>query len=160
MKKILLIVAVCAVTIACKAATVSWGAVNLYGPDGVNKYTGTVELLAVVAGGDIANASTVESVTASATGAVSNHTVDWTSAVVGQSYDFYYQLSSGDKSLVSSSLSAVASDVGAMTVAFGNQANYTKATGNWKDGGSVPEPTTGLLVLLGMAGLALKRKVA
>lgn len=46
-------------------------------------------------------------------------------------------------------------------IAFGSQAAGTKDASSWKSvGGSVPEPTTGLLVLLGMAGLALKRKVA
>jgi len=36
----------------------------------------------------------------------------------------------------------------------------TQMTGTWTSTASVPEPTSGLLVLLGMAGLALKRKRA
>ena len=43
-------------------------------------------------------------------------------------------------------------------------ANLVNNASNWKSFGSagpaVPEPTSGLLLLLGMAGLALKRKVA
>ena len=44
-------------------------------------------------------------------------------------------------------------------VAFGSQAAGTKVAANWTSM-SVPEPTSGLLLLLGMAGLALKRKRA
>ena len=45
----------------------------------------------------------------------------------------------------------------ATSVAFGNMATATQNAGNWA---AVPEPTSGLLLLLGMAGLALKRKRA
>ena len=54
----------------------------------------------------------------------------------------------------------VGSDAG---IAIGNLGNYFlgdtagTATGGWQ---AVPEPTSGLLLLLGMAGLALKRKIA
>ena len=49
------------------------------------------------------------------------------------------------------------SATGAKTLAWGSQASITQAAGGWT---AVPEPTSGLLLLLGMAGLALKRKVA
>ena len=49
------------------------------------------------------------------------------------------------------------SSTGIKTLAFGSQATITQAAGGWT---AVPEPTSGLLLLLGMAGLALKRKVA
>lgn len=39
----------------------------------------------------------------------------------------------------------------------GNAANYVNNASNWQD---IPEPTSGLLLLLGVAGLALKRKRA
>ena len=47
----------------------------------------------------------------------------------------------------------------ATTILFGSQATATKNAANWTSV-SVPEPTSGLLLLLGMAGLALKRKRA
>ena len=49
------------------------------------------------------------------------------------------------------------SGVGAKMFGWGNQTSYTQGAGKWS---AVPEPTSGLLLLLGMAGLALKRKVA
>ena len=42
---------------------------------------------------------------------------------------------------------------------WGSQATITQAAGGWTST-AVPEPTSGLLLLLGVAGLALKRKVA
>ena len=45
-------------------------------------------------------------------------------------------------------------------VSWGSQFDNTKTAGAWASAGSVPEPTSGLLMLIGMAGLALRRKRA
>ena len=45
------------------------------------------------------------------------------------------------------------------TMTYGTFADATAATGGWQST-DVPEPTSGLLLLLGVAGLALKRKRA
>ena len=45
------------------------------------------------------------------------------------------------------------------TIAFGSMASVTKNASSWTTM-AVPEPTSGLLLLLGVAGLALKRKRA
>ena len=46
------------------------------------------------------------------------------------------------------------------SIKWGSQLEATTASGVWGSASSVPEPTSGLLLLLGMAGLALKRKRA
>ena len=50
------------------------------------------------------------------------------------------------------------------SMAFGNMAGTTTANmflgASWQATQSIPEPTSGLLLLLGMAGLALRRKQA
>lgn len=48
----------------------------------------------------------------------------------------------------------------AATFAAANQSSFVNNAANWKSYGAVPEPTSGLLLLLGVAGLALKRKRA
>lgn len=47
-----------------------------------------------------------------------------------------------------------------ITFAAGSAASVLNNASNWKSYGAVPEPTSGLLMLLGIAGLALKRKRA
>ena len=49
------------------------------------------------------------------------------------------------------------SATGTKMLNWGSQATITQTAGGWT---AVPEPTSGLLLLLGMAGLALKRKHA
>lgn len=50
------------------------------------------------------------------------------------------------------------SATGMKMLGWGDQTNYTQGEGKWT--ALVPEPTSGLLLLLGMAGLALRRKAA
>ncbi len=47
-----------------------------------------------------------------------------------------------------------------VTFAAGNQSSYLNDAANWKPYGSIPEPTSGLLMLVGLAGLALRRRRA
>ena len=65
----------------------------------------------------------------------------------------YFLASSGAEKTASFS-----SATGVKTLAWGNQATLTQGDG-WT-AVAVPEPTSGLLVLLGMAGLALRRRRA
>lgn len=58
--------------------------------------------------------------------------------------------------LITGIKSATVAATGAnITLGYGVQSNYS-----WNEIAPVPEPTSGLLLLLGMAGLALKRKQA
>ena len=158
MKRIILALAIVATGLAASAATVNWKitAGNMYAADGTTKYTGEFNLYA--SGGDLSEAVLVYTLASVANGTVANQsfsTID--TLTVGQSYDFYYVISDSGKALTSDTKSGAALATGATSLHFGNQATYTQAAGNWQ---SVPEPTSGLLLLLGMAGLALKRKRA
>ena len=84
----------------------------------------------------------------------------------------YFVIFENGNMFISSETTALWAETGASPVAFENQmdvsdwaaflgdakAGYTQA--GWYQAAAVPEPTSGLLLLLGVAGLALKRKRA
>ena len=80
-------------------------------------------------------------------------------------HDFFFVLIDSDKIYLSATKTAAAGSTDtAMSIAFGNQGDKSKlsalgyqGTGTWS---VVPEPTSGLMILLGLAGLALRRKQA
>ncbi len=87
----------------------------------------------------------------------------------GTNYDFYFAIINGDDVYLSSSKTVMGQASATASVAFANLGTSTKnafsdstATFASKGAGwyAVPEPTSGLLMLLGMAGLALRRRRA
>lgn len=87
----------------------------------------------------------------------------------GSNYDFYVALVAGDNIFISDTVSVTAPAVSyeqasfALKTASQAAATELEKTGSFAGGGwytAAPEPTSGLLLLLGMAGLALKRKRA
>ena len=87
----------------------------------------------------------------------------------GTSYNFYFAVINGDDVFLSNSLTKMAQEADTVNVAFTGIGNATKnafadTTATFAANGAgwyaVPEPTSGILLLLGMAGLALKRKRA
>ena len=150
MKKLLVLAAVIVAGIAANAASFKWSAGNLYASNGTDKFTGDVTLYAVISGTDTA----VSTVTASATGAISATTFSNDALVAGTYYDFFLSYTDGDKMFVSDSKNVQAQATSTANITFGNMTTATQNASNWQ---SVPEPTSGLLILLGMAGLALRR---
>ena len=162
MKKSLILAAVIVTGVAANAASFKWSGANIYGASG-DKWSGDVAIFAYATTATAADAVKVTSTTIS--GGSLALTYDWSDATVGTTYNFYMVIEDGDKVFSSAESNPVVLKQGAAqvsgttTVAFGNMTNATKtnAADSWQ---SVPEPTSGLLLLLGMAGLALKRKRA
>lgn len=83
----------------------------------------------------------------------------------GGSYTYYFVIVDGDNAYFSNEKAATANGTAtAKNVGFGAQSGSSslpasgfQGAGAWS---SVPEPTSGLLMLLGMAGLALRRRRA
>lgn len=161
MKKLLVLAAALAVGVVANAASFKWTASNIYGADG-NKFAGEVTLMAYVSATSTsdAGAAFVAATFTPATAGVVNTTFSSDLFTSDVSYDFYMVMSQTVDSQEYSFTSATKANIVAQatsvpTIGFGNMATATQ--GNWT---AVPEPTSGLLILLGMAGLALKRKRA
>ena len=151
MKKIIILAAVVVTGIAANAAAFNWSATRIYGPDNALLSNATASLYCDALGKDALSTASVSG------GTIASTEFTVASAVAGTSYDFYFVVESGGKAFTSAAKPADAMSVGVSTVAFGNQKNATQASGAWA---AVPEPTSGLMLLLGVAGLALKRKRA
>ena len=158
MKKLLVMAAVVASTIAANAASFKWTAGNMYASNGKDKWTGTVSLYGYLASAGASTAVLVDTATANSSGTVSNKTFDWAAAESDKKYNFYYIIEDSGKVFTSATKEDIIAQASASaTIGFGNQSTATQAAGAWV---AVPEPTSGLLMLLGLAGLALKRKRA
>jgi len=160
MKKLLILTAILVAGVAANAASFKWSAGNIYASNGTSKYTGNVVLYAYASTAEASTAIAVSTVTASAAGAVAATTFSNDSLVGGTTYNFYFVLEDGSKTFTSEIKSGLATATQTTTITFGNMASATQNPANWKGSSPVPEPTSGLLLLLGVAGLALKRKRA
>ena len=153
MKKLLILAAVIVVGVAANAASFKWSAGNIYASNGTDKYTGDVTLYAIISGTDTA----VSTVTASSSGAVATTTFNNDAFVAGNYYDFYFVIEDNGKTFTSDYKNVGAQATSTAAITFGNMASATQNASNWA---AVPEPTSGLLMLLGMAGLVLRRRRA
>ena len=154
MKKLLILAAALVAGVAANAASFRWQATNIYGSDGATKWSGLVTLFA--SGGTLDKVTEVATFTPTSAGFV-NTTFNKDSLVDGNSYEFYFVIEDSGKTFTSATKVVSAQANSTQNIIFGSMASATQNADNWA---TVPEPTSGLLVLLGMAGLALKRKRA
>ena len=152
MKKLLVLAALLVAGVTTNAASFKWSAANIYAANGTDKFTGTATLYCT----QLTDWSTTASV-ASGVIKATETTFSSDKFTVGQNYDFYFVIEDGGKQFTSGTVSKGALDAQTQSIGFNNMQSATQNASNWA---AVPEPTSGLLMLLGVAGLALKRKRA
>lgn len=188
MKKLMIVAAIALSAIASQAASVAWTVTNIYQPgstaDKILNGNGLVYLFCAqeVGTSDVLSAlsdtsttladktsylsgNSVASTALTGDGKVSTSSV-W-SAAAGD-YTFYglifadNAVAEGGKYVVTAVTTEYGWDNTSDTnVSLGNQKTLTQNAGSWSSVASaVPEPTSGLLLLVGAAMLALKRKRA
>ena len=164
MKKLLIIAAVIVAGVTTNAASFKWTAANIYGSGGTAKFDGTADLYAYLTTADASTAVKVDTASVVAgvvkDGSTTGRVFSDDSLTSGTAYNFYFIIEDGGKQFTSAVKPATGMDVGSASISFGNQQSATQNASNWSGSSPVPEPTSGLLILLGMAGLALKRKHA
>ena len=162
MKKLVVMAAVVVAAVVANAASFKWTASNIYGSDLTTKYTGTISLMAYLSTGSGDDAIVATTFTPTTAGAVSKTFSD-DSLVGGSTYKFFMVIEDGGKTFTSTEKTVAAQATSTQNIAFGSMASATQNASNWASSGGgepVPEPTSGLLMLLGAAGLALRRKRA
>ena len=185
MKKIMIAVAIVCAAVMAQAATANWkaSASNIYDGTAATKYSGAAYFFDATATSQEAlfalfAADTSLDLTKQAgylaTGTAANGVINANTAANqfanfeqgSGDHSFYFVLVNNDAMYLSATKTAAAGGTdAAVAVAFGNQATGSKtisegftSTGTWAQ--AVPEPTSGLLMLVGLAGLALRRRRA
>ena len=179
MKKIMIALAAVALAVSAQAASFSWKTTSsgkLYGAGTTATLaTGNVYLFnsaavtqqavldAVLAGSSLDTLGALSSSTVSA-GAITTATFEWGAA--GDTLNAYVAIVDGDNVFISDLKTAAGQQASTVSINFNlksaSQAvameSTTFTTGGWYT--AVPEPTSGLLMLVGLAGLALRRRRA
>ena len=174
MKKAIILTLTIGVAIVTQAASFKWSASAGTAYEGYSVYVAKGNSYATLAAlqgdllGSSGNSGTLAKASASARNATASGTIDGLAAKASASdanidYNFYFVFVKDNNYWVSAQQTAsIGTELDAApTVSLSQSAGTTllggAATGSF---GAVPEPTSGLLLLLGIAGLALKRKRA
>ena len=180
MRKILTIaVAVLSISIV-NAASVTWTLSGVQASDGSGNANGYLAMVFDAATSQEAVISAILSNDASALGALAN---DWSQTTTSTSAGFMRSAGNGNYAagdsfgaylvifdassvadaenyfITQTKTGTIAANGANATLAFGTYANQVSAGSSWQ-AVAVPEPTSGLLMLVGLAGLALRRRRA
>jgi len=186
MKKLMIVAATLCVAMLAHAGTVNWTTVTMYGATGSKvknaatvyvymladaaAYTGLTDIWAKY-GDDVKAGGTTASNKAGSNSITSKASIPSPDGTAVANTTYYAAIiatyGTGDdmKYYVEKATVTTGDDGNGAYTTFGAGAldSATAAAGAWKSAGGsspVPEPTSGLLMLLGVAGLALKRKRA
>ena len=183
MKKLILALAVVACATIVNAASMSWKTYTgqyVYQAGTNSKLTGATAYLfdaSVVAQSALLDGILNESKAITSFSSLANAVTSGTGAIAATDADpaagaitVYFAIVSGDDVFISTEVRGTVPETGALSAQFKSLNNPSKAaaieftgTSSYTGAGwytAVPEPTSGILLLLGMAGLALKRKRA
>ena len=164
MKKLILTLAIGCMAAIAQASAVNWTLTQIKGMDGnlIGATSGTYKALVTFYDAEGAAISEATS-SANSSNAMSGMSGSWSGAAISTTYyaDIVITDSAGN-TLSSEKAKFTTSAAATYSINFSNGTGFADRTakvdyGAWQ---SVPEPTSGLLLLLGMAGLALKRKRA
>ena len=185
MKKLIVVLATVALAAVAQAASVSWTVTNIFKGNTTDKaqttdgymvylisdatYSQTDAAAALAAGtltaSDIASKATTSS-GLTAAGKLSKD-VDL-GALADGTYTFYNVIVGDGNAVVGSTVNATITSVGDSQIQSFNAKTLTQNSSSWKSvtggggggGGGTPEPTSGLLLLVGAGILGLRRKRA
>lgn len=185
MKKILMALVVVAMVAATQAATFRWyngAAIAPVGDSTGTVATGTAYLfagsnqsaiLAAFLAGEDWTASAVASATLTAASkyetttlagaSVSSGRVVWTETTSDATRDYFQVMVDGDSIYITDTVNVTVKGTGNSNINFSNDESLRApkdAAAGYSNGGwyAIPEPTSGLLMLVGLAGLALRRR--
>lgn len=155
MKKIIMVAAIVCAAVASHAASFKWSASNIVGTDNTGTYSGTATLQAMLnsAWTDVATATVTD-------GAIKASQTQFSSDkfTPATDYDFRFVITDGKKSFTSNTVTVMAQGTDIATIKFSTQASKKWEGGDEPGPEPIPEPTSGLLIALGIAGLTLRRK--
>lgn len=178
MKKLMIALAVVASAIAVRAASVDWSfyeqALDKNNPTDISSYTAylftesawTTALADGISASTWSSAASSSALTKTTGGSGANTWTKWavaTKSATGDSGNYYIVIADAQKYTASGAIAGTsyATPQDAHTeIKWNIAANKTPLSDASFTTYSVPEPTSGLLLILGMAGLALKRKHA
>ena len=154
MKKLLVIAALLVASVAANAASFKWSASGIKDFAGTANYSGTATLYAYLATEDASTATVVSSATMTGGAIAAGDTLfSSDSFTANATYTFYYTMEDAAGNVFTSGTK------NGKAMATSTPVLGFSSTGSWT-AAAIPEPTSGLLMLLGMAGLALRRRRA